>query len=95
MGDLNFSIANLIALIPRLIQNIWLISGLFLFGVSFFLWLFIISRLKLSVAYPISTSLSFCLITLASWFIFKEQLALLQIVGIILIIFGIFLVAKI
>jgi len=94
LGDLDFSISNVFNLIPKIAQNIWLLSGLFLFAVSFFLWLFIISRLKLSIAYPISTSLSFCFIILASWFIFKEQLLPIQILGIIIIIVGIFLVAK-
>ncbi|MDO8663595.1 MAG: SMR family transporter [Candidatus Wildermuthbacteria bacterium] len=94
LGNLNFSVSNLAALIPRVIQNLWLLAGLFLFGVSFLLWIFIISKLKLNIAYPISTSLSFCLITLSSWFLFKEQLSWMQFSGIAAIIIGIFLVAK-
>ena len=94
LGNLNFSIPNLVGLAPRIIQNFWLLGGLFLFGVSFLLWLFIISKLKLSIAYPISTSLSFGLITISSWFLFREQLSWLQFIGIVIIIIGIFLVAK-
>lgn len=91
LGSFDFSFNGLFGLIHRISQNIWLISGLFLFGISFFLWLFVLSRLKLSVAYPISTSLSFILITLFSWLFLKEQLLPVQISGIFIILLGIFL----
>jgi len=93
-GALDFSIHNFLNLIPRVLQNVWLIGGLFLLGISFLLWLFVISRIKLSLAYPIATSLNFSLIVLFSWLLFREQLLPIQILGIAIIIFGIFLLLK-
>lgn len=94
LGSLDFSLNNFFGLISRISQNIWLIGGLFLFGISFLLWLFVLSRLKLSVAYPISTSLSFIFIALFSWLFLKEQLVPVQILGIFIILLGIFLLLK-
>ena len=94
LGSFYFSISNLMGLIPRVIQNIWLMGGLILLGIGFFLWLFVISRIKLSMAYPVSTSLNLCLIILGSWLIFKEQLLPVQILGVVIIVLGIFLVLK-
>jgi len=91
LGTLDFSVNNLLNLFPRIFQNIWLMAGLFLFGIGFFLWIFIISRIKLNMAYPISTSLSLSLIAFFSWLFFKEQLLPIQILGIAVIILGIFL----
>ena len=92
LGDLNFSLSNIFSFIFRILQNGWLMAGLFLFGISFFLWIFILSKLQLNIAYPVVVSLNFCLITIASWFLFKEYLSFVQILGIATIIFGTFLV---
>lgn len=92
LGELDVSLTGFFSLIPKVLQNIWLLGGLFLFGISFLLWLFVLSKLQLNIAYPIFVGLNFCLITAFSWFLFKEHLSLLQILGIAVIIFGIFLV---
>jgi len=65
-----------------------------LLGVAFLLWLFVISRIKLNVAYPVVASLTIGLIALFSWLFFKEHLELIQVLGIALIIFGILLLLK-
>lgn len=93
-GHLEFSPANLLNLFLQIFSNIYLLSGLVLFGLSFFSWLFILSKLRLSLAYPIITSLNFCLVIIGSWFFFKEQISFLQILGIGFIISGIFFLLK-
>jgi len=94
LGNLNISINSFLGLIPRIFQNIWLMVGLSLYGISFLLWLFVISKIKMNTAYPIATSLNFSLVVLFSWLFFKEQLFPIQILGIAVIIFGIFLLLK-
>ena len=93
LGRLDFSLANLLALIPKIMQNGWLLSGMVLFGISFLVYLFALSKYQLNIAYPIFVSSGIILISLASWFFFRETLSWLQISGILLIIFGIFLLA--
>ncbi len=90
-GSLDFSLSNIFSLIPRILQNGWLLSGMFFFGISFLVYLFALSKLQLNIAYPIFVSAGVIIISLASWFFFKETLSWFQISGIILIIFGILL----
>lgn len=75
-----------------LITNSFLMSGLFFYGISFMLWVVILSKLNLHSAYPISVSLTITLITIGSVFIYKEPVSVLQIIGIVVIIFGIGLI---
>ena len=90
MGDLTFSLSGIFYLIPRIFQNIWLVTGIFLFGFGFLLYLFVLSKLQLNIAYPIMVSAQILLITLFSWFFFKAPLSLVQLLGIVAMIFGIF-----
>lgn len=93
-GELDFSFSQALSLIPRIFQNVWIMSGVFLFGVSFILWLFILSRIQLNVAYPVALSSGAVITTLAAWFLFKEYLSPVQILGIAIIIAGLFLLLK-
>ncbi len=91
LGNLDFSFSSIISLIPRIFQSGWLLTGIFIFGVDFLLYLFVLSKLQLNILYPTMVSAGIIMIAVASWFLFKESLSLLQISGIIIIIFGIFL----
>lgn len=92
LGAFNLSLSGFFLLILRVFQNIWLLGGLFLFGISFLLWLVLLSKLQLNILYPVSVGSNFCLITIASWFLFKEYLSPIQILGIAVIMLGVFLV---
>ena len=94
IGKLEFSFAGFISLISQIFQNIYLLSGLFFFGIASLFWLFALSKIQLNIMYPISIGLSFSLITIASWFLFKEYLSFYQILGIVVIFFGVFLLLK-
>ena len=94
VGELEFSLSNLLNLIFQVFQNIYLFLGLTFFAAAFFLWLFALSKIQLNIMYPISIGLNFALITVGSWFLFKEYLSLPQIIGVGFIIFGIFLLLK-
>ena len=91
MGELQFSFSGIFSLIPQILQNLWRILGMFLLGISFLLWIFILSKLQLNIAYPIAVSLQVSLISLGAWFFFHEYLSTFQILGIIFVIAGIFL----
>jgi len=93
LGNINFSVSGILSLIPKILQSGWLVGGIILFGVSFLIYLFALARFQLNIAYPIFVSAGVVLISLISYFIFKETLSWLQIGGIVFIIFGIFLLA--
>lgn len=87
LGPLDFSFKNVLFLIVNIFKSIHILIGLFLYGFSLILWLFALSKLKLSLAYP-ATSLMYVFIILASWLIFKETINFYQILGIIIILVG-------
>lgn len=92
LGQISFSSADFLGTISQAAQNIWIMAGLFLFGVGFFLWIFILSRFQLNLAYPIVVSLNFIFIAIGSWLLFQEDLSPLQIFGILIIIIGVLFV---
>ena len=94
VGQLDFSLSNSINLLAQIFQILYLFFGLISFGLAFFFWLFVLSKLQLNIAYPIITSLNFCLVIVGSWFFFREELSIIQILGVGLIILGIFFLLK-
>jgi drug/metabolite transporter (DMT)-like permease len=77
-----------IGIVVEAVQNVWIMSGLALHGISFFLYVFILSRLRLNIIYPVATSASLVLITLLSVIILKEKLTAVQVAGISIIMVG-------
>ncbi len=75
-------------------KNFYVLSGLAALGVSFVLWVWLLSKIQLNIFYPIALSTQIVLIALASRFLFKEPWSAAQVVGSAIIIFGVFLLAK-
>lgn len=71
--------------------NLYVISGIFLYGVSFLLYTYMISKNELGYIIPISTALVYIFIFTASFVIFKETFTALKITGIALILGGLVL----
>lgn len=92
LEQFDLSLSGFFNFIFGLLHNIWVMVGLFLFGLSFLLWIVVLSKFQLNIIYPVVVSLNFCLITVFSWFLFKEYLSPIQILGIMIIIAGTFLV---
>lgn len=92
-GIVAFSFKNLLALVPQIFTNFYLLSGIISLGLGFLLWLVVLSKLKLSVAIPF-TSLNYVLVLLFSWFYLRESITAIQLAGVGLIIFGLLLVTR-
>ena len=69
------------------------VVGLLCFGLSAVFWLFVLSRIPLSSAYPF-VALGVFVTVLAGYFLFNEPLTLVKAVGVALILVGILLVGK-
>lgn len=63
-------------------------GGLFCFGLSALVWLFVLSRVPLSTAYPF-VALGIAVTVLGGRFLFHEALTPLKLVGVFLIMAGI------
>ena len=77
----------------RIITNPFALMGITSFGIAFVLYSGVLSKLDLSMAYPIMTGVGFLLVLLASILFFKEQVNTYRLMGIAAIIFGIFMIS--
>lgn len=77
----------------RIFFNPYVFAGLSAYFLSTVFWLYLISRVPLSLAYPM-LSLGYIVIALISWIVFKEKISLINWAGIFLIMLGVSLVAQ-
>lgn len=75
------------------IFNPYIIGGLTLYVFGAFFWILALTKLELSLAYPL-LSLSYIGIALISFFVFREPLTLTKIVGIAVIMCGVFILNR-
>ncbi len=76
-----------------LAQSPWVIAGLGLYGIGALLWLFVLGRVPLSLAYPF-VGIGFILTMLAGAFFLNESVSLIRIGGTVMIAAGCVLVAR-
>lgn len=68
--------------------NPYIISGFLLYGLSFILYIYLISKFDLGYIIPLAAAFVYILIFVASYFVFDEVFTATKIVGIILIMTG-------
>ncbi len=88
-----FPASQLLQKIIPMFLNPYVFFGLACFGASAVFWLVVLSRLELSLVYPM-VSVAYILVALASWFFFKENVTLARWIGIAVIIFGVVLISR-
>lgn len=62
-------------------------------GIGFIVWVIVVSRMKLGVAFAISGSFFYILIAASSWFLYGEKLTSLQWVGLAFVSTGVLLLS--
>jgi len=92
VGELKFS-DGLANIFWRTFTNLYVLGGLAFFGVNALLWLVVLSREKLSFAYPM-VAFAYIVTILLSKFILHEDIPLLRWSGLAVIIVGILMIAK-
>lgn len=68
--------------------NFFSLSGILLYGLSFLLYIYLISKHDLGYIIPLTTGLVYAIIFVASYFVFHEVFTLVKILGIALIVAG-------
>lgn len=91
--ELNFTSKYIISSILSILKNAPVMLGIISYGVSFLLWIKVLSKVELSYAYPM-VSIGYVLIMFFSYFIFKENISIIRILGVAFIILGVVLVAR-
>jgi drug/metabolite transporter (DMT)-like permease len=79
--------------ISTLVVSPYFLSGAFLYVIATFIWIYILSKIPFSVAYPMQ-SLSYVIGMILAYLIFKETIVNHQWFGAGLIVLGVFFIAK-
>jgi multidrug transporter EmrE-like cation transporter len=93
IGHFEFSMANAIPIGFKVMASPPIVGGLFLYVVSVGVWLLVLSRVQVSFAYPM-LSIGYVVNALAANYLFGEPLTSLRMLGIFIIITGVYLVAQ-
>jgi len=93
IGHFEFSLANALPIGLKVMANPPIITGLFMYVVSVAVWLLVLSRVQVSFAYPM-LSIGYVVNAFAAYYLFGEPLTSMRMLGIFVIIAGVYLVAK-
>ncbi len=93
IGTFAFSIENLVPVGWRLATQLPILGGLCCYVVSVVVWILGLSRVDVSVAYPL-LSLGYVLNALGAWWLFGEAITAQRLAGIGIIIVGVYVLAR-
>jgi multidrug transporter EmrE-like cation transporter len=93
VGEFAFAMDNLVPIGAKLALNPYILGGLGCYVVSVVIWIMALSRVPVSIAYPM-LSIGYIVNALAAWMLFGEALGAQKLVGIGFIVIGVFLVAR-
>lgn len=93
MGALTLSLGQLPGILWRVATNPYVVFGLLIYVTGTVFWLAALSRVDLSYAYPFA-SLSYIVMLVASWLLFKEDISLTRIVGTLVVGVGILIISR-
>jgi multidrug transporter EmrE-like cation transporter len=93
VGEFEFSLANVGPVGWKLATNVPILGGLICYVVSVVVWIMALSRVEVSVAYPM-LSLGYVVNAALAWWLFGEAVTPMRMIGIAVIIVGVYLVAR-
>jgi multidrug transporter EmrE-like cation transporter len=93
IGRFDFTFANALPVGLAVAREPHILGGLACYAVSVVVWILALSRVQVSVAYPM-LSLGYVVNAAAAWLLFGEDVNLLRVTGIFVIIAGVVLVAR-
>ena len=93
IGSIALNLEQLPMLLGKAFSSPFIICGFGLYFISSLVWLVIISREELSFVQPLM-ALVYIFIVFFSWLLFKEDVGLVRILGVLAITLGVFLVAR-
>ncbi|MDC1280652.1 EamA family transporter [bacterium] len=86
--DLTVSINSILLIL--LSMNVW--YGIFCYMMSIFLWLFVLSKTQVSLAYPFQ-AIGYAFGTFLAWYFLNEKITSINILGLIVIVLGILILS--
>lgn len=93
IGEFQFQLDNIVPVGWQFLTNLPIMLGLCVYGVSVIVWLAVLSRVDVSIAYPM-VSLGYIVTAVAAYYFFTEPLSAMRIGGIFVILIGVYMIAR-
>jgi multidrug transporter EmrE-like cation transporter len=93
IGAFEFIAGNVAPVGWKVVTQPFILTGIGCYIVSVVVWILALSRVEVSVAYPM-LSLGYVLNAIAAWYLFGEAVTPGRLAGIAVIIVGVFIVAR-
>jgi multidrug transporter EmrE-like cation transporter len=93
VGEIHLTLQNLFSVGLKVATQLPIIGGLTCYVLSVVLWIIALSRVDVSVAYPM-LSLGYVVTAVGAWYLFGEALSLQRLAAIIIILAGVALLAR-
>jgi multidrug transporter EmrE-like cation transporter len=93
VGHFEFSVDNLLPIGMKFAFEPHVAGGLTCYVVSVVVWIMALSRVEVSIAYPM-LSLGYILNAAAAWYFFGEAVSIMRLTGMGIIIIGVYIVAR-
>lgn len=91
VGGFEFNVAALRRVLPRVIRTPFIWLGFSGFGLGAVFWLAVLSRVPLSLAYPI-LALGYFVVVVEAWLFLHERVTWLRFLGVAVIVVGVVIV---
>jgi multidrug transporter EmrE-like cation transporter len=93
VGRFEFVPDNIVPVATRVASEPHIMAGVLCYGVSLIVWIMGLSRVEVSVAYPL-LSLGYVINAAAAWYLFGESMTPARIAGIGFIVVGVCFIAR-
>lgn len=93
VGTFAFSLENALPVGWKLATEPHIVGGLACYVVSVIVWIMALSRVEVSIAYPM-LSVGYVVNAIAAWYLFGEAVSATRLAGIGIIVLGVYVVAR-
>jgi len=93
IGAFEFSLSNIVPIGIRIAGEWHILGGLTCYVASVVIWILALSRVEVSIAYPM-LSVGYVINAIAAWYLLGESLSLMRLSGIGIIMLGCYVVAR-
>ncbi len=93
IGHFEFSAANILPIGWKLATEWHIITALFCYGISVVVWILALSRVPVSIAFPM-LSMAYVVNALAAYYLLGEPFSTTKLVGMAVIIVGVIIISR-
>jgi drug/metabolite transporter (DMT)-like permease len=93
IGHFEFSAANILPIGWKLVTEWHIITALFCYGISVVVWILALSRVPVSIAFPM-LSMAYVVNAIAAWYLLGEPFSPTKLAGMGVIIVGVIIISR-